>query len=85
MKQIRRAIEVMNGIKDPKLRNAFRLQMAIYDRNYGMRLYVHATLFRETIWAQGTKEQFQQWVDDIDNMRVIGTLSVLSSKDRLVY
>lgn len=69
---IKRAVEVMNSIKDPKLRNAFRLQLARYDRSYSMRLYVHATLFRETIWAQGTKEQFQKWADDIDHLRVYG-------------
>jgi acyl-CoA oxidase len=73
MQQIRRAINVMKNIKDPKLSYHFQRQMSLYDRSYQMRMYVHWMLFRETIWAQGTKEQFAEWEPLIRDMKVIGT------------
>jgi acyl-CoA oxidase len=74
MQQVRRAINVMKNIKDPKLAHHFRRQLSLYDRSYQMRMYVHWMLFRETIWAQGTKEQFAEWEPLIDDMKVVGTL-----------
>ncbi len=35
--------------------------MASYDRALFMRLYVHVTLFRESIFTHGTKEQWLKW------------------------
>ncbi len=35
--------------------------MNSYDRSYGMRMYVHDILFHESIWAQGTSEQYNKW------------------------
>ena len=66
----------MNNFKDEKLLKAFKHEMAHYDRDYTMRYYVHTTLFRETIWAQGSDEQYAAWKDKIERMEVIGCFAM---------
>jgi len=41
-----------------------------------MRIYVHDTLFRESIFTHGTPEQWNAWKDDVENWRVIGCFSM---------
>lgn len=76
MAQIRRFMEVLRSLKDDKLKEAFRTQMFQYDCTLSMRLYVHFTLFRETLWAQGTPEQFNKWSKKIENMNIIGCFAM---------
>eukprot|EP01122_Echinamoeba_exundans_P009934 TRINITY_DN3581_c0_g1_i1.p1 TRINITY_DN3581_c0_g1~~TRINITY_DN3581_c0_g1_i1.p1 ORF type:complete len:430 (-),score=56.75 TRINITY_DN3581_c0_g1_i1:865-2154(-) len=76
MEQVRRSNAVLNNIKDPKLAAAVRRQLAIYDKSYSMRSYVHRVIFKETIWAQGTKEQWSKYADDIEHMRIIGCFAM---------
>ncbi len=47
-----------------------------YDESLGMRLYVHFILFRETIWAQGTAEQYALWKNPIEHMQVVGCFAM---------
>lgn len=41
-----------------------------------MRLYVHEVLFRESIWAQGTPEQWDKYKDDINTYKIIGCFAM---------
>jgi alkylation response protein AidB-like acyl-CoA dehydrogenase len=45
-------------------------------RSLGMRLYVHEVLFRESIWAQGTPEQWNKYKDDINTYKIIGCFAM---------
>jgi alkylation response protein AidB-like acyl-CoA dehydrogenase len=73
---IRRAVEIKNSLQDPNLINAFNHWLRRYERAYSMKIYVHEGLFRESIFTQGTVEQWQQWKDDIDAWRVIGCFAM---------
>ncbi len=77
---------------NPKLFDALRFQMAISDRSFGMRWYVHFELFWGTIKNQGTgiiiitkiivvftlslEEQIRKYEDDVWNMRIVGCFSM---------
>lgn len=75
--QLRRAVEIKNSLKnDPLFKPIFSNIMNSYDRSFGMRAYVHDILFNESIWAQGTPEQWKKWKDDIANTRVLGCFSM---------
>jgi alkylation response protein AidB-like acyl-CoA dehydrogenase len=76
MAQIRRAAEIKSNLRDPNLIKAFNYWLARSDRAYSMKVYVHEGLFRESIFTQGTNEQWQQWKDDIDDWRVIGCFAM---------
>jgi len=78
MEQLRRAAAIRQQLRtqDPELLQHFDTVMEQYDRNFSMRLYVHETLFRETIWSQGTDEQYAQYRDAIDKMAVIGCFAM---------
>ncbi|PRP84162.1 hypothetical protein PROFUN_04153 [Planoprotostelium fungivorum] len=62
--------------KDDLLSEWLLSTMESYDRSSSMRLYVHQVLFRETIWAQGTSEQWKEYEQDIHHMRVLGCYSM---------
>lgn len=76
MQQIRRVAEIRRTIKDAEHRRVFGEIVSRFDESLSMRLYVHFTLFNETIWAQGTDEQYARWRDDIEEMRVIGCFAM---------
>ncbi|KAL6048645.1 fatty-acyl coenzyme A oxidase [Balamuthia mandrillaris] len=76
MAQILRSVQVRKALKDPHLIAAFNHVMNSYDRGYSMRLYVHDTLFRESIFTHGTPQQWQQWKEPIESMQVIGCFAM---------
>lgn len=76
MQQIRRMHEIRRQLKDPQMIRMFGEIMSRYDRSFTMRLYVHDVLFDETIWSQGTPEQYKKWEDDIKNMRILGCFAM---------
>ena len=62
--------------KDPVLQKALSYIIADYDRSFQMKTYVHVKLFYETIWSQGTEEQFKKWEDLILKWNVIGCFAM---------
>ncbi|KAL6054009.1 fatty-acyl coenzyme A oxidase [Balamuthia mandrillaris] len=50
--------------------------IALYDPSFGIRLGVHAVLFGGAISGQGTKEQRARWLEDVQNLRIIGCFSM---------
>jgi hypothetical protein len=50
--------------------------VARYDESVSMRLYVHFVLFRETLWAHGTPEQWKRWQYDVETARVFGCFAM---------
>lgn len=86
MRQIARTIELKKQIKDPRLRQALFMAMAFYSESYSMRMYVHDMLFKQALMLFGTAEQQDQWMDDIENWRVIGCFAmVIEKKGTLVW
>eukprot|EP01120_Amphizonella_sp_Union-15-10_P008001 TRINITY_DN2789_c0_g1_i3.p1 TRINITY_DN2789_c0_g1~~TRINITY_DN2789_c0_g1_i3.p1 ORF type:complete len:591 (-),score=93.84 TRINITY_DN2789_c0_g1_i3:29-1801(-) len=75
MAKIRRAVSIYPTLS-PKMKIGFDRIMEIYDSAFVMRLYVHKVLFKETIWAQGTKEQFNKYQDAIDKTEIIGCFAM---------
>ena len=80
MRQIARTIELKKQIKDPRLRQALFMAMAFYSESYSMRMYVHDMLFKQALMLFGTAEQQDQWMDDIENWRVIGCFAMVKKK-----
>lgn len=76
MASVRRSVAVRKQLRDPVLTRVFGELMGKYDRSFTMRTYVHDILFNETIWAQGTTEQYQQWEGLIKNYNVIGCFAM---------
>ncbi|CAG8452019.1 4540_t:CDS:10, partial [Acaulospora morrowiae] len=76
MRQILRYQKVRQTIKDPLLYKALELAMCTYSETFSMRIYVHDTLFRQAFELFGTKEQYDRWIDDIRNWRVIGCFAM---------
>jgi acyl-CoA oxidase len=71
MAQMRRLIEMkreMGGEAFEVVRHA----LLMYDRATSMRLYVHETLFCETIRTQGTREQVEEWLPKAESGEVFG-------------
>ncbi|ELR12034.1 acyl-CoA dehydrogenase, middle domain containing protein [Acanthamoeba castellanii str. Neff] len=75
MAQVRRALQIAQQLK-PEEQRAFSQAIASYDRTLSMRLYVHCTLFKESIYTHGTKEQWLKWKDDIESARVLGCFAM---------
>mmetsp|Transcript_41667 Transcript_41667/g.105060 ORF Transcript_41667/g.105060 Transcript_41667/m.105060 type:complete len:715 (-) Transcript_41667:77-2221(-) len=69
---VRRWFELKTTIKDPGLLRAVTSMINALDPSLGMKIYVHEVLFRESIWIQGTAEQWEQWKDAIFHGRVLG-------------
>ncbi|KAF9138463.1 acyl-Coenzyme A oxidase [Mortierella sp. GBA39] len=76
MRQIARVIELRKQIKDPRLAQALFTAMAYYSESFSMRIYVHEMLFRQAVTLFGSPEQQDQWLDDINNWRVIGCFAM---------
>ncbi|KAF9083096.1 acyl-Coenzyme A oxidase [Mortierella sp. GBA35] len=76
MRQIARTVELKKQIKDPRLAQALFTAMAFYSESFSMRIYVHEMLFRQAVTLFGTSEQQDQWLDDIENWRVIGCFAM---------
>jgi alkylation response protein AidB-like acyl-CoA dehydrogenase len=77
MAQIRRAVEIRRAFKgEEELVRGFMEVMNSYDRTFSMRMYVHFTLFNESIFTHGTKQQWAQWKDDIEMGRVLGCFAM---------
>ncbi|KAF9316332.1 acyl-Coenzyme A oxidase [Linnemannia elongata] len=76
MRQIARVIELRKQIKDPRLAQALFTAMAFYSESFSMRIYVHEMLFKQAVTLFGTPEQQDQWLDDINNWRVIGCFAM---------
>ncbi|KAF9551765.1 acyl-Coenzyme A oxidase [Mortierella hygrophila] len=76
MCQIARVIELRKQIKDPRLAQALFTAMAYYSESFSMRIYVHEMLFRQAVTLFGSPEQQDQWLDDINNWRVIGCFAM---------
>lgn len=88
MIQISRAIEILRTLRQEE--KAFFIRtLALYDRSLGMRIGVHAYLFRQLVLLQGTDEQIAKWLPAIDDYRVIGCFRyslqlILNSKKRIL-
>jgi len=65
-------------------RNVADKRDSVYDRAFAMRIYVHDMLFRETISAQGTPQQFQQWRQLCDELNIIGCFAMTELGHRRV-
>jgi acyl-CoA oxidase len=76
MQQIRRYVALIGSMKNPDLRKAFSSRMEVYDSTTSMRIYVHETLFNETIATQGSDEQYAKYKDDIKAWRIIGCFAM---------
>ena len=82
---IRRVHELRPVIQaDTERSRAFREVINRYDAAYSMRLYVHETLFRETVYTQGTDAQREHWVPLIDSFDVIGCFAMTELGHRSV-
>lgn len=75
-RQLRRSVEVRRAMKDEQLVRAFNKTMSEYDTTYMMKAYVHDVLFKETLFSQGTKEQFEKYKQDIEEYNVLGCYSM---------
>ncbi|RIB15097.1 hypothetical protein C2G38_2193207 [Gigaspora rosea] len=75
-RQIFRYQKVHKTLKDPLLCKALEFAMCNYSEAYSMRTYVHNTLFRQSIEFFGTKEQKDEWMDDVLNWRIIGCFAM---------
>lgn len=76
MAQIRRTVEICRNLKDKRIADALKKELGYYDCALSMRMYVHYSLFKETIWYQGTSQQYEKWKEDIENMNVIGCFAM---------
>eukprot|EP01091_Cochliopodium_minus_P001281 TRINITY_DN11142_c0_g1_i1.p1 TRINITY_DN11142_c0_g1~~TRINITY_DN11142_c0_g1_i1.p1 ORF type:complete len:672 (-),score=169.49 TRINITY_DN11142_c0_g1_i1:94-2109(-) len=74
-KKLIRGHEVLTKMTSDEQKSWFHV-MNLYDDSYSMRSYVHYVLFRETIMVQGSDEQWKEWKDDIEKLRVIGCFSM---------
>jgi acyl-CoA oxidase len=75
MAQVRRYVEISRRM-DPKRRNAFHRAMCVYSESFSMRTYVHEMLFKQSFLLNGTAEQYNEWKDDIEYWRVIGSFAM---------
>ncbi|KAG0171631.1 acyl-Coenzyme A oxidase [Apophysomyces sp. BC1021] len=62
--------------QDKELLDSIPDALRVYSPSYSMRSGVHSTLFRNVIQMLGSKEQQKQWIDEIDNFRVIGCFAM---------
>lgn len=76
MAQIRRAVEVRKAMKDPELVDQFMLALCENSESFNMRVFVSDLLFKRAFKLFGTKEQYEAWVDDIEQWRVIGCFAM---------
>jgi len=75
MRQIKRYAQVLPTLSSD-LQLALKHRILQYDNSFTMRKYVHEVLFRETIMAQGTPEQWASWRDRIETLQVIGSFAM---------
>ncbi|CAG8449408.1 16096_t:CDS:10 [Dentiscutata heterogama] len=75
-RQVLRYQRAHKTLKDPLLRRALEIAMCIYSEAFSMKTYVHNTLFRQSIEFFGTKEQQDEWMDDVLNWRIIGCFAM---------
>ena len=77
MAQIRRFVQIKESLaNNPKLQEALNEIMAHYDRSFSMRYMVHELLFKNCIKYQGTAEQFNEYEEVIQKMKVIGCFAM---------
>ncbi|CAG8483788.1 1261_t:CDS:10, partial [Scutellospora calospora] len=75
-RQVLRYQRVRKTLKDPLLYDSLDQAMCIYSETFSMKKYVHDSLFRQSIEFFGTKEQQDEWMDDVLNWRIIGCFSM---------
>lgn len=77
MKQIRRVFEIRNQLlRNQTEKDAFMNVIDLYDRSLHMRLYVHFTLFKETIWSHGTPDQIYEYTSLIEKGKILGCFAM---------
>ncbi|TPX64979.1 acyl-CoA oxidase [Spizellomyces sp. 'palustris'] len=78
MAQVRRFVEIYHSLKNPIQQKAFEVALSSYSESFGMRLYVHHMLFRNSIKMFASEEQKKRttWVKDIDDFSVLGCFAM---------
>ncbi|KAG0175299.1 fatty-acyl coenzyme A oxidase [Apophysomyces sp. BC1015] len=79
MGQIFRITQIL---KDPVLgadkELAYEIARAtnVYSESFSMRFFVHDSLFRNVVMMLGSKEQQEQWFDEVNNFRILGCFAM---------
>ncbi|KAI7885421.1 acyl-CoA oxidase [Lichtheimia hyalospora FSU 10163] len=77
MGQIYRLVTIMQDPKmDPNLVDAVVNALLLYSENFGMRIAVHRTLFRNVLLMLGTDDQQKTWLPLVENYRILGCFAM---------
>ncbi|RIA93753.1 hypothetical protein C1645_690450 [Glomus cerebriforme] len=76
MKQIFRYRQLRKSLKNPLLLKALALAMCMYSESFNMKIYVHDDLFLQSFQLFGTAEQYDAYIDDILNWKIIGCFAM---------
>lgn len=63
---------------DSRLVDAVVNALLLYSENFGMRIAVHRTLFRNVLLMLGTDEQQKTWLPLVESYRILGCFAMVS-------
>jgi acyl-CoA oxidase len=78
MGQINRLVRIFSEKRDDKelIYDVSRAVFA-YSESFALRIGVHEALFRNVIQMLGSKEQQAQWIDDVNEFKIIGCFAMV--------
>lgn len=78
MGQIYRMHTLSKEIQDPAFHLELFQALIIYSESFALRFGVHGSLFNNVIQMLGSKEQQEQWVENIQDIRMIGCFAMVN-------
>lgn len=78
MGQINRLHNLSNGIQDKEFHSEISKALLLYSESFALRIGVHGSLFRNVIQMLGSKQQQDQWIENINEFRIIGCFAMVN-------
>lgn len=85
MGQINRLVRIFAENPDKDFIYDVSRAIFLYSESFALRIGVHEALFRNVIQMLGSKEQQAQWVDNINEFKIIGCFAMVCACCRLQY
>lgn len=79
MGQIHRLHKLSNEIKDDAFHLEISKALLLYSESFALRIGVHSSLFQNVIQMLGSKQQQDEWIHNINELRMIGCFAMVKT------
>jgi acyl-CoA oxidase len=79
MGQINRLVRLYGETKDKQFLDEISKAVFMYSESFALRIGVHEALFRNVVQMLGSKQQQEEWIDHVNEFRIIGCFAMVKN------